>query len=283
MGGWARFLCSAAVLAVLAVVACSGTSSNLGKYFAGRTLHLNVVTIERAPELRYATVDPEEVVRHWRLVPSSAELELVLVQIKVENHTAINAIVNVDQQAAELRDFIRGSYFPIDLPNRLYQDLRGQPEATVHVSEGQCFDPNRMYVTQGTTVRWTNDDTVVQYLKLDPLDAETQTIDPGESFARAFDEAGILDYECWSQDTDPQPARIEVEAVGGEPPIKEQSLLFINGSFELLKGTGIDGWLVFEAPIDSSVSHFRWLAGDSITVPLAGLRITVDGTVVKIK
>ena len=266
MGGWARALSSAAVLAVLALVACSGTSSNLGKFYAGRTLTISVVTVERAPELRYATIDPEQAVRRWRLVPSSADLELVLVRMKVQNHTAVNAIIHVDQQAIELRDFISGSYFPIDVSNRLHQDLRGQPDVTVHVSKGQCFDPKKMYVTQGTTVRWSNDDTVVQYLKLDQLDAETQTLDPGESFARAFDEAGILDYECWSQDTDPQPARIEVEAVGGEPPIKERSLLFINGSFELLKDYGIDGWMVFEAPEGTEFRDLRWRAGDSILI-----------------
>ena len=266
MGCRSRILCSAAVLAVLALVACSGTSSNLGKFFNGRTLTISVVTIERAPELRYATIDPEQVIRRWRLVPSRADLELVLVRMQVQNHTAVNAIVNVDQQAAELRDFLRGSYFLVDLSSRLHQDLRGQPDVTVHVREGQCFDPNRMYVTQGTTVRWSNDDTVVQYLNLDPADAETQTIDPGKSFARAFDEAGVLDYECSAQDTDAQPARIEIEALGGEPPIKERSFLFINGSFELLKGTGIDGWLIFEAPEGTEFRDLRWRAGDSITI-----------------
>ena len=266
MGCWARILCSAAVLAVLGLVACSGTSSNLGKFFNGSTLTISVVTIERAPELRYATIDPEQVIRRWRLVPSRADLELVLVRMKVQNHTAVNAIVHVDEQAAELRDFLRGSYFLVDLSNQLYQDLRGQPDVTVHVREGQCFDPNRMYVNQGTTVRWTNDDTVVQYLKLDPADAETQAIVPGESFARAFDEAGILDYECSAQDSEAQTARIEIEAAGGEPPIRERSFLFINGSFELLKGTGIDGWLIFEAPEGTEFRDLRWRAGDTITI-----------------
>jgi plastocyanin len=267
-GGWTWVLFFATIVAVLVLGGCSDSSSNLGKFVRGRTLHLNVVAIEMVPELRYATIDPKEVVREWRLVPSSADLELVLVRMKVENHTAVSAIVTVDQQAAELRDFLGGGYFPVDLSARLYQDLRERSEITVRVREGQCFDPNRMYVTQGTTVRWTNDDTAVQYLDLGPGGADTRTLNPGESYSRAFNEAAAFDYACSAEDTDPHPARIEVHPAASGTLVELRSVLFIDGSFELLRGTGIDGWLVFEAPPGTEFRDLRWRAGDTITYQL---------------
>ena len=34
----------------------------------------------------------------------------------------------------------------------------------------------------------------------------------------------------------------------------------------LRRGTGLDGWLVFELPKNAELSSFRWLAGDSIVI-----------------
>lgn len=42
-----------------------------------------------------------------------------MVRLKVENHTATSAIVNVDERAAELRDFFQGKYFPINVNERV--------------------------------------------------------------------------------------------------------------------------------------------------------------------
>ena len=42
---------------------------------------------------------------------------------------------------------------------------------------------------------------------------------------------------------------------------------FIRGPIELQRGTGLDGWIVFEAPKEARFRAFRWLAGDSITIP----------------
>jgi plastocyanin len=267
-------LLGALVLAAMALAACSGSSSNLGKYFQGRTLHVSVAAIDRVPELRYATVDPGKVVRHWRLTPSAEDQELVLVRLKVENHSAVSAVVNVDEQAAELRDFVRGSFFPIDLGNRLHQDLRGQPAVTVHVSQGQCFDPHRVTISQGTTVSWVNDDSVVQSLKLDlgggPGDGRGElapaSAGPGESLSRTFDSAGIWDYTCSAPGLPDSPAQVKVEAAGKQPVVRETSRLFLDGPFELLRGTGVDGWMVFEAPKGTRFRDLRWLAGDVITI-----------------
>ena len=258
-------------LAVLLLAACSEDSSNLGKYFRGRTLHLNVVSIQGVPEIRYATIDPQQNVRHWRIVASGDGQELVLVRLRVENHTAISAIVNVDAQAAELRDFLRGTYFPVDLSSRLFQDLRGLSPVTVRVSQGQCFDPKQMYISQDTTVDWVNDDSVVQYVRLDPNGGQPTPINPGESYSHTFSEPGDVEYQCASEDLsgdgpDYQAARIVVESANGQNLVEEQSMEFVNGSFELQKGFGIEGWMVFEAPEGTEFRELKWRAGDSITI-----------------
>ena len=91
------------LLIVLVLGACSEASPVFGQYFRGRVLDLSVVTLERTPELLYSTVDAERVKRHYRISPSSEDQELVLVRLKVENHTATSAIVDINAQAAELR------------------------------------------------------------------------------------------------------------------------------------------------------------------------------------
>jgi plastocyanin len=264
---------TAILLAALALAGCSDRSSNFGKYYKGRTLHINVLTIETAPELRYATIDPEQVVRHWRLVPSDQDLELVMVNLKVENHTATSAIISVDQQAAQLRDFVRETYSPIDLSTRLYQDFRGQAAVDVRMDLGQCFDPNQMYITPGTTVNWVNEGEEAHYLKLDggageqgQGNAGSTSINPGESYARTFGGPGTWKYRCSAEGQPDQEALVVVEEMDGKPETDERAMLFINGSFDLKMDMGIDGWVVFEAPKGTKFRDFRWRAGDSITV-----------------
>ena len=56
------------ILMPLVLTACSDTSSALGKYHEGRILILNVMEMKRSDELRYSTIDTEDVVRKWRTV-----------------------------------------------------------------------------------------------------------------------------------------------------------------------------------------------------------------------
>jgi hypothetical protein len=107
------------LLCLLVSVSCSEASPAFGKYYRGKTLDLNIVTLERVPELRYSTIDTDRVTHHYRIAPSSEDLELVLVRLKVENHTATSAIVNIDGQAAELRDFLRGTFRPVNVNDRV--------------------------------------------------------------------------------------------------------------------------------------------------------------------
>ena len=74
----------------------------LNTYYEGRILHFNLVDIERVEVLRYSPIDPESVVRSWRLATERPDTELVLVHLKVENHNAVSVVVNIDQQAASL-------------------------------------------------------------------------------------------------------------------------------------------------------------------------------------
>ena len=42
---------------------------------------------------------------------------------------------------------------------------------------------------------------------------------------------------------------------------------FLTGAFELQQGFGIDGWMVFEAPMGAKFRQLRWQAGDTVTIP----------------
>ena len=102
-------------LAILALSGCSDASPAFGQFYSGRTLVISVVGIDRVSELRYTAVIEDDVPTYVRVVPSQEGLELVVVHLKVQNHTATSALLNVDRQAAELRDILSNKYFPIDV------------------------------------------------------------------------------------------------------------------------------------------------------------------------
>ena len=110
-----RALLLPVILIILLVTACSDASSNLPIGRAGSTLTITVVDLERLPELRYSNVFQGRVINHFRLTPTLEESELVLLRMQVANHTAVTAIVTVDEQAAQLRDFFQGAYAPLDI------------------------------------------------------------------------------------------------------------------------------------------------------------------------
>ena len=196
-------------LASVWIAACSSQSPNIGRYYKGRILHISVADMERTDELRWTTSTraPRQGVTgedFFRLVPQNGENELVLLRVKVENHTATSAIVNVDHEAAQLRDFLQGRYMPIDVSDRA-QDA-GVPES---VSD-RCNVP----------VNPDDHTTCVKFL-WNPIQPETKPNGETEWVERAQ---------------------------------------------ELPKGTGLDGWLVFEVPKDTQIRSFRWSSGDTITI-----------------
>ena len=196
-------------LLMLVIAACSDVSSALGQRYRGKTLDVVIMGMERANQVAFPVTyrtggvktpsrcdpaDPNdsaldqpltEETKHWEITPSSSELELVLLKLKVENHTATNAVVNIDERAAELRDFVQGKYFPINVNDTMVED--GEPE--------NPYDERSM---------------VFLWNKLSPT---------GEGRA-----------------------------------------------VELRRGCGLEGWLLFEAPIDTKFREFKWVAGDSLTI-----------------
>ena len=141
-------------LVILAMAGCSDASPAFGQFFSGRTLVISVVGIDRVPELHYTAVIEEQVPTYVRLVPSEDGLELVVVHLKVQNHTATSALLDVDRQAAELRDFLSNKYFPVDVGalgqlvdappdrgSRSEQVLELEPDGTFAATKGFIRGP----------------------------------------------------------------------------------------------------------------------------------------------
>ncbi len=250
-----------------------GPADTSGRYFRGETLHVSVADMERVPELRYSTIDPSEVVRRWSLLPSAPGNELVLVRLKVENHTADSATIDIDGAAVELLASDGASYRPVSVSQTVWQDFRGDSQALVRIDEGQCFDGARALVDVGTTILWQNEAGSGQY-----LDFEDESIavgpggrvelNPGGSVSYEFSEPGVYSYACSGSRPAEWPAEIWVTHSGEQRNVTDRSVLFLEGGFELQKGYGLDGYLVFEAPVGKEFDGLAWRAGDAITIPL---------------
>ena len=258
-------------LALAALAGCTSEPSTFGQYFQGRTLHVSVVSMERLPELRYSTIDPNQVIRRWSLSPSAPGNELVLARLKVENHTAVSAIINVDRSAVELRDFANTTYRPVPVSETVWQDFRGEAEALVRLDLGQCFDGARALIDPGTTVRWQSEAEAGQYVAFEDASIAVgpegrAELAPGDSIPHVFNQPGNYPYVCGGPEYSEWPAEIQVASPAQESDVTARSVLFLDGSFELLKGHGLDGYVVFEAPADTEFRDMRWKAGDSITI-----------------
>ena len=258
------------VLAPFLLAACSSTSGSLGQVYEGRILQLTVIEIDRTDELRYSTIDPLDVIRRWRMQPSKDELELLLMRLKVDNHIAVNAIFVADQQAAILRGFFQDDYRPLSVTDTVYLDARGQADATVTLGSGECFDHARMVVNAGTNVVWTNSGETASNIQFGPgvlpeFGDNLVEIAPGASVSHRFDRPGTFDYQCSGGEA-PYQAQVLVEDANSVRGEKDNNILFLEGTFELSRDTGVDGWMVFEVPVGTKIRDLRWRAGDSITI-----------------
>ena len=273
----------AVLLATLLVLllACGTESSNLGQYQKGRTLHFSVVSVERTPELRYSTCDalagsdppvcdPDGQERDWAITPSGDDMELVLVRAKVENHTAVSAILHVDRTGAELRDVANGVYRPISPNESAWRDYRGESEALVRMNLGECFDWPRTLVNAGSSVKWQSEAEGVQYIDFEnPAvlgDVQGRAeLAPGASLSRTLSETGTHPYVCGSPGGSEQLAEMRVDTPQVTYDYIDRTTTFLFGSFELVRGSSLDGFLIFEAPVGTEFRDVRWRAGDSIT------------------
>ena len=198
-----------ALLVLAASLACSSQSPNIGRFYKGRILHVSVADLQRTDELRWTTstrYPAQGAVGEplYKLSPQSDENELVLLRVRVENHTATSAIVNIDRDSAQLRDFFQGKYAPVNV-GALAQDAEVPEKPS-----------DRCNV---------------------PVNPETPT-------------------EC---------VRFLWNAVYEEQQPDGQVKL-VQRAQQLPRGTGLDGWMVFEAPRGTEFRSFRWGAGDTVII-----------------
>jgi hypothetical protein len=123
-------------------------------------------------------------------------------------------------------------------------------------------------VEAGTALRWSNDGAVDAYIEFDAAEVPTGrvTIAPNGATSHTFDQPGVFNYDCGIRDSQPESSQVLVVEKGSRSNVGERSILFLDGSFELPRNFGVDGWMVFEVPEGTQFRDIRWRAGDSITV-----------------
>jgi plastocyanin len=71
------------------------------------------------------------------------------------------------------------------------------PTATISVDiKGFTFVPVTITVPAGTTVTWTNDDTVAHTVTSVTGAFDSGNIDPGKTYSFTFNQAGTFEYSC---------------------------------------------------------------------------------------
>jgi plastocyanin len=65
--------------------------------------------------------------------------------------------------------------------------------ATITIS-GFAFNPATLTVKKGTTVTWTNNDSVPHQIKSDSFNSDL--LSKGQSYSMTFNDAGIFNYSC---------------------------------------------------------------------------------------
>jgi len=184
----------------------------------------------------------------------------------------VNTVLVADEQSVVIEGFFENDYRPISVNSTVFLDQRGQGEGTVTVADGECIDHARLVVNAGTNVRWANDgetNTAIQFGAdaVPDLGDGLLQIAPGASISHRFDQPGTFNYQCSDgEDGSVQEAQILVEPSDSVRGKKENNILFLEGSFNLPRGTSLDGWMVFVIPEGTEIKNLRWRAGDSITV-----------------
>lgn len=77
-----------------------------------------------------------------------------------------------------------------------FADAYQPPDEQVSIEEF-AFTPGTIIITTGTTVRWTNEDSVAHTVTSDPAGVfDSGTLQPGETFEYRFDTPGTYPYLC---------------------------------------------------------------------------------------
>ena len=71
----------------------------------------------------------------------------------------------------------------------------GSSGNTVSIS-GYAFDPASLSVSTGTTVTWTNNDSVTHTITSDTGVFSSSDLSPGQTFSYTFNQAGTFAYHC---------------------------------------------------------------------------------------
>ena len=224
--------------------------------------------MERSEELRYSTIDTQDVVRKWRIQPSDDSQELLLIRLRIENHVALNAVVVADQQAVVLEGFFQEEFRPISVSETVFLDKRGQGDATINLHDGECTDHPRVVVNAGASVQWSNAGDTESSIQFDTgavtgLGNDVVQIVPGGLVSAKFEQPGAFGYICSG---DSKPSQILVEDSNSVRVQQETNIVFLEGSFNLPKATSLDGWMIFDIPKGTEIKSLRWRAGDSITI-----------------
>ena len=72
----------------------------------------------------------------------------------------------------------------------------GAANATQAEMRGMTFGPQRLEITAGTTVRWTNNDPVVHTVTADDKSWDSGAIEPGQTWSHTFTQPGEFAFHC---------------------------------------------------------------------------------------
>lgn len=101
------------------------------------------------------------------------------------------------------------------------QPMPSPSAPSVLIRDG-AFEPNRINIRVGDTVRWTNDGAKVHTVTADDGSFDSGNLEPGKTFSRKFDKEGTFNYHC-TPHKDQMKASVVVSqgaagSVPGSPP-----------------------------------------------------------------
>jgi plastocyanin len=134
------------------------------------------------------------------------------IAIPYSPHTFSLQVTNTNtatlQGASRGIDRVRGGFeFTIPFTLSRYFGRRGKTAANEAAAAGgegatkaevrtMTFDPKRIEITAGTTVRWTNNDPLVHTITADDGSWDSGPIEPGKSWSHTFTQAGEYAFHC---------------------------------------------------------------------------------------